>query len=434
MDMLTVHGGRPLTGRVRVDGSKNAALPILAAALAVDGRISLRNVPDLVDVSTMRQLLQSLGVDIQHDGSALTLDSRPASGIVAEYELVRCMRASVCVLGPLLARFGTARVSLPGGCNIGHRPVDLHLRGLTALGAELRIEGGYIVAEVGQLRGTDIDLGGPHGSTVTGTCNILTAAALARGRTVIRSAAREPEVESLGRFLNSLGANIQGLGTSTVEIHGVDRLNGGTWEITSDRIEASTLAIAAAVTRGNVIIESAPVEQMTAVLNKLREIDVDVTCCGNELSVRTDSTLRPADVIALPYPGIPTDTQAQFMALLATVRGTSRITDRVFPDRFMHASELARMGAIVRRQSDSVVVEGVSALSAAPLMACDLRASAALLLAAATAAGESQIRRIYHLDRGYVRLEDKLNQLGARIQRTSDSETTIPAVPRFSAG
>ena len=257
MDMLTVQGGTPLAGVITVDGSKNAALPILAATLVADGRVTLHNVPDLVDIRTMRQLLQSLGTEVHDEGRQLVVDSRPSSGVVAEYDLVRKMRASVCVLGPLLARFGTARVSLPGGCNIGHRPVDLHLRGLAALGAELRIEGGYIVAESGQLLGTDIDMSGPHGSTVTGTCNVMTAAVLAKGNTVIRSAAREPEVVCLGNFLTALGARIQGLGTSVLEIHGVDQLQGGMWTIVSDRIEASTLAIAAAVARGRITIESA---------------------------------------------------------------------------------------------------------------------------------------------------------------------------------
>ncbi len=432
MDMLVVHGGRRLSGRIRVDGSKNAALPIMAAALAADGRIRLQNVPDLVDVRTMSRLLVSLGAQVESSAGRLDIDCRAASGIVAEYDLVRRMRASVCVLGPLLARFGSARVSLPGGCNIGHRPIDLHLKGLAALGADIRITGGYVVAEAGALRGTEIHLGGPHGSSVTATCNIITAAALAQGTTVIHAAAMEPEVASLGEFLNSLGARISGAGTSTVEICGVPALTGGEYTIAADRIEAATLAIAAAITRGCVTIDGAPAEQLTSVVAKLREIGVRVTQEGTSLRVSADGDLRSSDLTAVPYPGLPTDTQAQFMALLSSVPGTSVVTDTVFPDRFMHVSELIRMGARLQRSGNATVVEGVAALSAAPLMASDLRASAALLLAAIAADGESQIRRIYHLDRGYVQLEEKLNQLGARIVRCDESAAA--ASPAVSTG
>jgi UDP-N-acetylglucosamine 1-carboxyvinyltransferase len=421
MDMLIVQGGRRLSGRVRVDGSKNATLPIMAAALAVDGPVKLNNVPDLVDVRTMTQLLRSLGAEVSANDGCLEIDARAADGVVAEYDLVRRMRASVCVLGPLLARFGSARVSLPGGCNIGHRPIDLHLRGLAALGADIRMSGGYVVAEAGTLHGADIQLDGPNGSSVTATCNVMTAAALAEGRTVIHCAAMEPEVASLAMFLNELGADIQGFGTSEIEINGVQRLNGGEHTIVSDRIEAATLAIAASITQSTIEIDDAPVDQLTAVLAKLREIGVEIEVTGSQLRVRAERELQASDLTAVPYPGIPTDTQAQFMALLATVPGTSVITDRVFPDRFMHASELNRMGANLQRAGDSTVVQGVKSLSAAPLMACDLRASAALLLAAMAADGESQIRRIYHLDRGYVRLEEKLNQLGARIVRCDEA-------------
>ena len=421
MDMLIVQGGRRLSGRVRVDGSKNATLPIMAASLAVDGPVVLNNVPDLVDVRTMTQLLRSLGAEVSIGDGCLEIDARAADGVVAEYDLVRRMRASVCVLGPLLARFGSARVSLPGGCNIGHRPIDLHLRGLAALGADIRMSGGYVVAESGALRGADIQLDGPNGSSVTATCNVMTAAALAEGRTVIHCAAMEPEVASLAMFLNELGADIRGGGTSEIAINGVQRLNGGEHTIVSDRIEAATLAIAAAITHGTIEIDDAPVDQLTAVLAKLREIGVEIDVTGSHLRVQAEGELQASDLTAVPYPGIPTDTQAQFMALLATVPGTSVITDRVFPDRFMHASELSRMGASLQRAGDSTVVQGVTSLSAAPLMACDLRASAALLLAAMAAAGESQIRRIYHLDRGYVRLEEKLNQLGARIVRCDEA-------------
>lgn len=424
MEMLIVNGGRRLSGRVQVSGSKNAALPVMAASIASDGLVVLNNIPALVDVATMTRLLRSLGAEVSGNGNRVEIDARRASGVVADYELVRRMRAGVCVLGPLLARFGSARVSLPGGCNIGHRPIDLHLRGISALGADIRISEGYVVAEAGVLRGAEIHLAGPHGSSVTATCNVMTAAALAAGRTVIHSAAMEPEVASLAAFLNSLGAHISGAGTSTIEILGVERLTGGSCTIQPDRIEAATLAIAAAITRSAIEIDRAPVEQMTSVLGKLGEIGADVRITHGRLTVNAARELRPADITASPYPGVPTDTQAQFMALLATIPGTSVITDSVFPDRFMHASELTRMGANLRRTGASTVVQGVVSLCAAPLMACDLRASAALLLAAASADGESHIRRIYHLDRGYVRLEDKLNQLGASIMRCDDTKTT----------
>jgi UDP-N-acetylglucosamine 1-carboxyvinyltransferase len=424
MDMLIVEGGQRLSGRVRVDGSKNATLPIMAAALAADGPVILRNVPDLVDVRTMCRLLQTLGADVAGGDSCVAIDARSADGVVAEYDLVRRMRASVCVLGPLLARFGSARVSLPGGCNIGHRPIDLHLRGLAALGADIRITGGYVVAEAGTLRGADIHLDGPHGSSVTATCNVMTAATLAKGRTVICSAAMEPEVSSLALFLNSLGADIRGFGTSEIEIDGVSRLCGGAHTIVADRIEAATLAIAAGITRSTIEIDGAPTSQLTTVIARLRDIGVEIHETESRLQVNANRTLNALNLTAVPYPGIPTDTLAQFMALLTTVPGTSLITDHVFPDRFMHVSELSRMGAKIQRAGNSAIVRGTNCLSAAPLMACDLRASAALLLAALTANGQSQIRRIYHLDRGYVRLEEKLNQLGARIVRCDDSRVT----------
>ena len=418
--MLIVEGGRCLSGCVRVDGSKNAALPIMAASLAASGPVCLENVPELDDVHTMQLLLTRLGADVRGEDGRIRIDARPANGVVAEYDLVRRMRAGVCVLGPLLARFGSARVSLPGGCNIGHRPIDLHLRGLTALGADVRISRGYVVAESRRLHGAEIQLNGPHGSTVTGTCNVMTAAALAAGQTIIHCAAQEPEVVSLGAFLNSLGARIQGLGTAVIEIDGVDGLAGGHHTIMPDRIETATLAIAAAITRGKIDVENAPTDQLSAVLAGLHEAGVRVSTSAGRLSIQAGENMRATDVAASPYPGLPTDTQAQFMAFLATVPGTSVITDTVFPDRFMHASELTRMGASVERAGDSAIVRGVPTLSAAPLMASDLRASAALLLAAMAAEGESQIRRIYHLDRGYAGLERKLNFLGARIRRCDD--------------
>jgi UDP-N-acetylglucosamine 1-carboxyvinyltransferase len=430
MDMLVVHGGCTLRGHVYVDGAKNAALPIMAASILLAGDIRIKRVPDLVDVQTMSLLLQSLGAEVTRNVDTLDIDTRDVACQHADYELVRRMRASVCVLGPLLARFGRASVSLPGGCNIGHRPIDLHLKGLAALGADLRIERGYVIAEASQLRGADVFLGGPGGSTVTGTCNVMAAACLAKGRTVIRAAACEPEVEDLGRFLNGAGARISGLGTSTVEIIGVDGLNSVTHTVVPDRIEAATFAIAAAATRGNISIHDVRPEHMTSVIAALRAIGATIHVAADRIDISTSGPLRSVELVARPFPEIPTDTQAQFMALLATVPGISVVTDRVFPDRFMHASELVRMGAQIRREGASVVIDGGVRLTGTSVMASDLRASAALVIAALAADGESQIRRIYHLDRGYARLEQKLNELGANVIRRPD-DATPPQRPHY---
>ena len=343
----------------------------------------------------------------------------------------RCEPVSAC-LARCWHDFGTARVSLPGGCNIGHRPIDLHLRGLAALGAEIRLEAGYIVAQVARLRGASVNLCGPHGPTVTGTCNIIIAASLAKGRTIIRSAAKEPEVQDFARFLNAAGARISGAGTSIVEIDGVDRLHDVHHTVIPDRIEAATLAIAAAITHGDVTIRNAPTTHMTYVLNALNLIGIPIAVTHDTLHIRASSIQRPAILTADPYPGLPTDCQAQFMALLSTIAGESRITDTVFPERFMHAAELVRMGADIRIQGNSAVIHGVTQLSAAPVMASDLRASAALVLAALAAQGCSEIRRVYHLDRGYHAFEQKLNQLGARIQRVNDCPQNI--IPRPHTG
>ena len=429
MDMFCIEGGHPLRGTVRAGGSKNASLPIMAAALAIRGEVILDHVPQLRDIQTMQQLLQAIGANVElgSDGR-IKIDADEVQASVAPYELVRQMRASVCVLGPLLARFGTARVSLPGGCNIGHRPIDLHLRGLTALGADIRIEGGYIVASASQLCGVDVDLCGPFGPTVTGTCNVMVAAALAKGRTVIRSAAQEPEVQDFARFLNAAGARIVGAGTSIVEIDGVNQLHGVHHSVIPDRIETATLAIAAVITNGDVTIQNAPNSHMACVLNALQEVGVPIESTHDTLRVRGDCVLRPTNLMAEPYPGLPTDCQAQFMALLSTVAGESRITDCVFPERFMHAAELVRMGADIRIQGNTAIVNGVPKLSGAPVMASDLRASAALVLAALAAEGASEIRRVYHLDRGYHAFEQKLNLLGARILRVKDEPQSI--IPR----
>lgn len=428
MDMFLLRGGMPLRGRIAVSGSKNAALPIMAAALMADGPTVLHGVPDLVDVATLSDLLRTLGMRVERraDGR-LTLEAGAQGICLADYELVRRMRAGVCVLGPLLARRGRACVSLPGGCNIGHRPIDLHLKGLRALGAEIRIERGYVLAEARRLRGADIYLGGPSGSTVTGTCNVMAAAALAEGVTTIEAAACEPEVADLGNCLNCMGARISGLGTPRLVIEGVESLTGAEYKIIPDRIEAATLMIAGAITGGELEIENVRVDHLSAVIDKLREVGVSIETSGSTLRVSAARRISSTDCTALPYPGIPTDVQAQLMALFCIADGISIVTDKVFPDRFMHAPELVRMGAQIRREGASAIISGAPRLSGACVMASDLRASAALLLAGLACDGESVIRRIYHLDRGYERLDLKLNALGADIRRVTDEPANMPA-------
>lgn len=427
MDMFVVRGGTPLRGRVAVSGAKNAALPIMAAALAADGVTILENVPDLVDVRTLANVLRSLGMTVTRllDGrlQLCVVDDQPC---LAEYDLVRQMRASVCVLGPLLGKRRRACVSLPGGCNIGHRPIDLHLKGLRALGAKITVERGYVIATADQLTGTTIHLAGPFGSTVTGTCNVMTAAVFAEGTTTITAAACEPEVVDLGHFLQGMGAAIDGLGTPVIQIHGPTPLTGGQHRVIPDRIEAATLMIAGAISRGELQLDQLVPEHLTAVIETLRAAGVPVEVSERGLTVAGPQRIRSGAFTALPFPGLPTDVQAQFTALLALADGVSVMTDNVFPDRFMHLPELMRMGADVRREGGSAIIHGVPRLSGACVMASDLRASAALLLAALAAEGESVIRRIYHLDRGYERLETKLNGVGAEIARVVDNLDNLP--------
>lgn len=433
MDMLTVRGGRPLCGVTAVGGAKNAALPIMAASLAADGPTVLHHVPELADVSTLALVLQSLGMTVERrlDG-ALQLEVVDEKPCLADYELVRRMRASVCVLGPLLGRRKRACVSLPGGCNIGHRPIDLHLKGLQALGAEITIERGYVFAQTKQLIGAEIYLGGPFGSTVTGTCNVMTAAVFAEGVTTISAAACEPEVVNLGDYLNAMGARIEGLGTPLLRIEGVESLTGVEQTIIPDRIEAATLIIAGAITRGRLRIANVRLDHLAGVIDVLRSIGVKIEAHGSTVAVSVPNELQPSDITALPYPGVPTDVQAQLTALLTVASGISVVTDKVFPDRFLHIPELCRMGARIRREGASGIINGVPHLSGACVMASDLRASAALLLAALAADGESVIRRIYHLDRGYERLERKLNMLGAEIRRVADLPENLPASLQLS--
>ncbi len=418
MDCFRITGGVPLIGTAQVSGAKNAALPILAATILAHEPVIIHRAPDVTDVNTLSLLLGTLGVEVKRglDGALRvhTVDSAPCC---ANDSLVRRMRASFCVLGPLVARRGRAKVSLPGGCNLGTRPVDLHLSGLEALGADVRIEHGYVLASARRLRGARINVRGPHGPTVTGTANLLMAATLADGVTVLDGAALEPEVVDLGQFLNKLGAKITGLGTPTIRVEGVQRLTGGEHTVIPDRIEAATLLIAAAITFGDVTVQGAQPDHLAAVLDVLGEAGCQITTGENY--VRLETSCRPASfcAIARPYPGVPTDVQAQLMALAAVAQGTSRIRDEVFPDRFWHVAELNRLGARITRSGCQASIAGARMLTGARVIASDLRASAALVLAALAARGTSVVERIDHLDRGYQRLQGKLQQLGARIER-----------------
>ncbi|VAX40706.1 UDP-N-acetylglucosamine 1-carboxyvinyltransferase [hydrothermal vent metagenome] len=423
MEMFVVQGGSPLHGSVRVSGAKNSALPIMAATLMSTGISQLHGIPHLVDVRTLSKLLCSLGMKIErNENDCLQCEVVSEHSTKAEYELVRQMRASICVLGPLLAKRGRAIVSLPGGCHIGHRPVDLHLKGLQALGANITIQQGYIVAEAKQLKGTAINLTGPLGSSVTGTCNIMAAATLAKGCTTITGAACEPEVVDLGCFLNKMGANILGLGSAEIVIEGVEHLTEAEQTIIPDRIEAATLLIAAAITGGSIQLNHVRPDHMKAVIATLSEMGFQIECSENSISIQSHGKPLSISCTTKSYPGFPTDVQAQLMALLSLAEGTSRMTETVFPDRFMHVQELVRLGANIERQGASAIVSGVKKLNGAHVMASDLRASAALVIAALAAEGETVIRRIYHLDRGYEHLEKKLTQLGAVIERLQDEQ------------
>ena len=415
MQQIVIRGGRPLHGRVEVSGAKNATLPLMAAALLTDGPCDLTNVPALADIRTISTLLQGLGVQIQALGDGkLRLNAATLSSWEAPYELVKTMRASILVLGPLIARCGQARVSLPGGCAIGPRPVDQHLEGMQALGAEITLEQGYIHARAQRLRGADIQLRLP---TVTGTENLMMAAALAEGRTRIRHAAREPEIVCLAEVLNGMGARIRGAGTAMIDIEGVPRLQPFQHAVIPDRIEAGTFAVAAAMMEGSVEIANCMPAHLHALLGTLRRAGVHVQEGERTLQVERQGPLRPVRVTTAPYPSFPTDMQAQMMALMALAQGTSRIRETVFENRLMHVAELRRMGAHIEVQGHTARVYGQPALSGAEVMATDLRASACLVLAGLAAQGETVISRVYHLDRGYERIEEKLAALGAQIWR-----------------
>jgi len=417
MEKLIIKGNRPLKGTVKVSGSKNASLPILAAALLTDELCVLEGVPNLRDVTTMIRLLRNFGVKVTQEGGRIMVQPNGYKQTEAPYKLVSTMRASFCVLGPLLGKHRQAKVSLPGGCVIGPRPVDLHLKGMRALGAQVKVEGGYVLAHARELRGSNIYLGGSFGSSVLGTGNVMMAACLAKGRTVIENAACEPEVVDLAEVLIKMGAEIQGHGTPLVTIDGVKRLNGFTHRVIPDRIEAGTLLLAAAITGSELMVQGARAEHLGAVLDKLKEAGVEVLKRDGGMAVRPRRKLHPVDVTTLPYPGFPTDMQAQLMALLSQAPGISVLTEKIYPDRFMHVAELGRMGAQIKLEGPSAIVQGVPKLSGAPVMASDLRASAALVLAGLAAKGTSEVSRIYHLDRGYDRIDEKLEKLGASIRR-----------------
>ncbi|MBE0543686.1 MAG: UDP-N-acetylglucosamine 1-carboxyvinyltransferase [Verrucomicrobia bacterium] len=420
MDSFLIKGGVPLHGEVTISGAKNAVLPIMAATLLTSEPCVIRRVPKLSDVTFMGQILAWLGAKVAIEGDTVRIENRKIKG-QADYDLVRKMRGSICIMGPLLGRLKKARVSLPGGCIIGARPINLHLKGFEALGAKITITGGYVEAAAKRLSGSAMFLGGRSGSTVLGTANVMMAATLAEGVTVIESAACEPEVMDLANFLNAMGAKISGAGSPTLTITGVKELHGAEHEVIPDRIEAATYAIAAAATNGEVTLKGARADHLHAIVDKLRESGVLVERCGPDLKVRRNGRLKSADVTTLPYSGFPTDVQAQMMALMTLSPGISIITERIFESRFMHVSELARLGADIEIEGPSAIVKGGKPLSGAPVMASDLRASAALVIAGLAAKGTTQVNRVYHIDRGYENIDGKLRQLGARIQRIEES-------------
>jgi UDP-N-acetylglucosamine 1-carboxyvinyltransferase len=418
MDKLLIRGGRRLSGEVTMGGAKNAALPLMAATILASGASTLKNIPDLRDIRTMIEMLITLGAEVDYDGSRLSIDASRLVSREAPYELVKTMRASVLTLGPMVGRFGTAKVSLPGGCAIGARPINLHLMGLEKMGAKITLSEGYVVAEAARLKGATIffDI-----VTVTGTENLMMAAALADGVTRLENAAREPEVKDLAEALNLMGAKIRGAGESVIEIEGVPRLSPLVdYSIIPDRIEAGTFIAIAGITGGDVLIKNYRAEHIGPIVEKLSATGIEITEEPGGLRVRGPKTLRPANLVTMPYPGFPTDMQAQFMALMCVAGGTSVIRETIFENRFMHVAELKRLGADIDVKGNSATVKGVEKLRGAPLMATDLRASASLVVAALAARGETLIDRIYHLDRGYEKIEDKISRLGADVTRIKE--------------
>ena len=414
MDQIVIQGGHALRGEVRTSGAKNSALPILASTILGGGEYVLTNMPRVVDVLTMGKLLGMLGVAVSHDGNRTVVQAHGITSTEAPYDLVRTMRASVLVLGPLVARWGEATVSLPGGCAIGSRPVNFHLAGLEKLGAKVEIEHGYIKATARRLKGARIYFDTP---SVTGTENLMMAAVLADGTTVLENAAKEPEISDLAEFLNKRGARIAGAGTDMVTFVGVTALHGAEHDVIPDRIEAGTYLVAGAITRGEVTVEACRPGHMEALLVKLRESGVELLEEKERIRLKAPGRLKGTNVRTCPHPGFPTDMQAQFVALMAVAEGTSVVTETIFESRFMHVEELRRMGADIRVEGNRVVVTGKERLTGAPVMASDLRASAGLILAGLAAEGTTEVSRVYHLDRGYERLEEKLQALGGRIER-----------------
>ena len=436
MDSFLIHGGSRLSGKVEISGSKNSALPILAACLMAEGTSTLKGIPRLSDVDSMTKLLGDLGCDVfRHEPGGKTIwDGPPLNGpldvtvvderrCVANYDIVKTMRASICVLGPLLAKRGRAVVSLPGGCNFGDRPVDLHLRGLAKLGAEFRIENGNIIGEVkGRLKGRRMYLGGMQGPTVLGTINVMCAAVLAEGTTTIVGAACEPEVSDCADLINKMGGRITGQGTPEIRIEGVEKLHGAEHRVIPDRIELGTFIMAAAITGGELELKHCNIDHLCAVTDRLEESGVRILRQNGTVFVSCPKRPTLAEIATQPYPGFPTDLQAQLMAMLSLADGNSVITERIYPDRFQHVGELNRMGARIRRDGPTAMIEGVDELQGANVMASDLRASAALVLAGLVAKGTTRLDRVYHIDRGYEKIEQKLATVGARIERVKEAK------------
>jgi len=419
MDKIVIQGGERLIGEVEVSGSKNASLPIFVASLLNEGENLFHNVPKLRDIQTITKVLKNLGVKVLEENGAYRINASNILNVEAPYELVKTMRASILVLGPLLARMGKARVSLPGGCAIGARPINLHLMGLEAMGAKIALRKGYVEAKAGRLKGATISF---DTTTVTGTENLMMAATLAKGKTVLQNAAMEPEVVDLASVLQKMGAKIEGAGTGVIEIEGVDSLQGVEHTIIPDRIEAGTLMVAAGLTRGNIKILQCPFHHMESIIHKLRETGMEIHPEGEGVRVVGSRRIKSVDVKTQPYPGFPTDMQAQFMTLMSLSRGLSIITETIFENRFIHVNELQRMGADIRIQGNTAIIQGVESLSGAQVMATDLRASASLVVAGLAADGVTEVSRVYHLDRGYEGLDQKLARLGANIKRVKEGD------------
>ncbi len=416
MDCLVIKGGTPLKGEVKISGSKNAALPLMAATLLTSEECILRKLPNLSDVQYMAQILKSLGAVVEMNRGTIRVRAKKIEGF-GDYDLIRKMRGSICILGPLMGRLNEAKVSMPGGCVIGARPIDLHLKGMRDLGAKVRVQAGYIHAKAAKLAGGECFLGGRCGPTVLGTANVMMAATLAKGTTVIHSAACEPEIGDLAHFLNEMGAKISGAGSPTITIHGVRRLRGAEHRVIPDRIETATYALAGAVTNGDVTLRGCNPSHLSAVLHKMREAGVRLDAGRNTLRIRPAKRLRSVDITTMPHAGFPTDVQAQMMVLMLKSTGISIITERIFESRFMHVNELARLGADISIEGPSAIVKGGLPLSGADVMASDLRASAALVLAGMAARGVTRVNRVYHIDRGYENIDGKLRSLGANISR-----------------